>query len=107
MVQTRTPLPAPAGCGLRLPAGLAEAPGARALGASAVSAGGLVRGAVAAPAAAHSEAVRLADRLGAPQAPRAPAPSERDANFRASGGIKAGSEAVAGAWAASGGRGME
>lgn len=48
------------------------------------------------PAAAHSEAVRLAsrlaDRLGAPQAPGAPTRSGGDANFRASGGVEAGTE---------------
>lgn len=113
VVQALTPLPAPAGCGLQLPAGLAAAPGTRALGgfgrlrrwARARRSGGVAWLAVAEqprarwPAAARSEAVRLAgglaDRLGAPQVPGAPAPSGGIANFRASGGVEAGTEAAA------------
>lgn len=83
------------------------------MGAPGASAGGLGRGAAAGrrgwlvlsrggtagrppltPRPPDRPAGGLAETPGAPQAPGAPAPSVRDANFRASGGVDAGTEAA-------------
>lgn len=62
-------------------------------------------------ASAHSQAARspcrLAETLSAPQAPGVPAPSGRDANFRASGGVDAGTEAATRVWLRPGPGGLQ